>query len=522
VVSTTPLWAAVILPKEGAELNYLHVPFRWAEVDFSGDPTALYQLILVEDNGSEDPFSGAPVVLNVITSGAEPPRTVVTSGLEFDKAYAWHVRGFLYDPMPWGPTHRFSTIALPDYLPTFPVTIPEGGGSIEPGLTLFNLKGIPGGAVVAVDQSGAPVLVMTWSGRTGGATRLLDTGRLLFISPPRAWETTLSGQVVWATPGDGIHHDAYPMPNGNILALLRDVREVEVEPGVIQSWKGHQYREYQRRTNQIVWQWSEWDHYSTLDYDPTMMEAPGNDGNYDWTHSNAVLYSEADNSVYVSPRHLSRITRIDYDTGDVIYNMGFDMPSGDADFGDNLFSFQHAPELLPNGNMMVYDNGNRRDHIVHTEETGVSKAIELEFSGGDPPTSASIVWEYTMPVYQASGGDADRLPGGNTLCTASVEGKVYEVDPSGDQVWIMEAAGPNAPYRVPRADRIPELIVDTPGDTDGDWDLDLLDFARFQTCFTGEGPAGLEFPCTLSDIDEDDDVDLHDLAEFVRMVTGPV
>ena len=61
----------------------------------------------------------------------------------------------------------------------------------------------------------------------------------------------------------------------------------------------------------------------------------------------------------------AEITRIDYDTGEIVYNMGFESPSGEDDFGHNLFSFQHAPQMLPNGNMMVYDNGNRRDGIDH-------------------------------------------------------------------------------------------------------------------------------------------------------------
>ena len=41
---------------------------------------------------------------------------------------------------------------------------------------------------------------------------------------------------------------------------------------------------------------------------------------------------------------------------------------------------------------MIFDNGSRRDHIVQTPATGVSKAIELAFSG-EPPTDAKIVWD---------------------------------------------------------------------------------------------------------------------------------
>ena len=64
--------------------------------------------------------------------------------------------------------------------------------------------------------------------------------------------------------------------------------------------------------------------------------------------------------------------------------------------------------------MVLFDNGNRRD------VPGISKAIEIEFTGA-PPTSAAITWEWTLPGYSAFLGDADRLPGGNTLVTAGSE-----------------------------------------------------------------------------------------------------
>ena len=125
------------------------------------------------------------------------------------------------------------------------------------------------------------------------------------------------------------------MPNGNVLTILYETRGPR-------DWIGDVFVEFDRHTNEIVWSWSVWDYFSLEDFDPE-------EGN-DWTHANAVVYNPDDDSVYISCRHLSRITRIDYQTGDVLYNMGFDMPSGDVDFGDNLFSYQHAPQLLPNGN----------------------------------------------------------------------------------------------------------------------------------------------------------------------------
>ena len=184
--------------------------------------------------------------------------------------------------------------------------------------------------------------------------------------------------------------------------------------------------------------------------------------------------------------------------------MGFDMPSGDTDFGDNLFSFEHAPQMLPNGNMMVYDNGNRRDHEDQTNETGITKAIELAFSGGDPPTWAAIVWEYTLPEYHPFFGDADRLPGGNTLVTGGTTATLHEVDPATSEVWRLQAIGTEIPVSfIYRSERIPELVVVlNTTDLDGDGTVGIADllilFAEWGPCADCDNcPADLNGDCTV-------------------------
>ena len=62
------------------------------------------------------------------------------------------------------------------------------------------------------------------------------------------------------------------------------------------------------------------------------------------------------------------------------------------------------------------------------------------------------------------------------------------------------------------------------GDSDADGDVDLADFARFQTCFTDPGPATLGCNCCFFDFEwpyGDGDVDLDDYVEFHSAFTGP-
>lgn len=58
------------------------------------------------------------------------------------------------------------------------------------------------------------------------------------------------------------------------------------------------------------------------------------------------------------------------------------------------------------------------------------------------------------------------------------------------------------------------------GDGDGDADVDFVDFAAFQICFSGPGGAA-GTGCEPFDFDADGDVDLHDFSDYGLTVTGP-
>ena len=55
------------------------------------------------------------------------------------------------------------------------------------------------------------------------------------------------------------------------------------------------------------------------------------------------------------------------------------------------------------------------------------------------------------------------------------------------------------------------------GDADEDGNVDLHDFARFQTCFGADGTGD----CKCVDMDNDNDVDLTDYARFYEALSGP-
>ena len=85
--------------------------------------------------------------------------------------------------------------------------------------------------------------------------------------------------------------------------------------------------------------------------------------------------------------------------------------------------------MLPNGNVLVFDNGSHRLH----HPLPFSRVIEIDRQ------SNQIVWEYQdNPSYNFFSpyiSGARRLPNGNTLITEGMFGRMFQVTGSGEVVW---------------------------------------------------------------------------------------
>ena len=89
---------------------------------------------------------------------------------------------------------------------------------------------------------------------------------------------------------------------------------------------------------------------------------------------------------------------------------------------------QHDPDILPNGNMLIFDNvGN------FLMPNGKSRVLEID------PRTAGIVWSYVgtrdKPFDSDIRADQQRLANGNTLINESNGGRMFEVTPAGEIVW---------------------------------------------------------------------------------------
>ena len=470
---TTSTWA-VVEPVESTIMNRRHIRLRWDAV--ANAQSYEWQIGLAA--------AASPFVTPVAIGESSTSENIVTSGISWATNYVWRVRG-IYNgtPLTWSATHTFSTRALPT---TLVMTATYGTGSPQAGVTLTNHCSY----VLGYDLDGGLMYCMTAPGSVENVELMADE-RVILNTGGRCYVLDLDGNTIWVSPvGYSVSHDCSIMPDGSVLMLCKESKSI-VQGGVTRTWVGDRIVQMNMSTNAVIWEWSTFTGYSTLDYDTLQ-------SNYwnDWTHCNSLLFVESQNAFYLSSRHLSRVTKIDYATKKITWNMGFALASGQASFGDNLFSYQHAPEFLANGNILLFDNGNRRDHVARTASTGYSRAVELQLSGA-PVNAASIVWQWRLPTYTDKTGDVDRLANGNTLVTSTASNGIFEVNSAGQEVWRLQATtvpscGGAALPSFYRSQRAASLFHQSCfADLDGSGEVDsadvgivLLDTGSCQGCMT--------------------------------------
>ena len=344
--------------------------------------------------------------------------------------------------------NRFAVRVPPDWVPGIEITgaapqLAVGGYTLLNLIDIFNPPGtekVP--ALLLVNSAGEIAWWMRFDRYPGFlmSPKVLANGNLLFIaqqSPPPAGRTTIpgfgiemdwSGQVVWQSPaGATPHHEIQQLADGRIL-MLTWVFDDFLEPftGSIVRLEGDAIEIHDQATGRVDWRWNIFDHIDPLDWMVPEIGTPGlSFGGQDWSHANAVEWDAGRGVFWLSLRHLDCLLGIDYPSGEIRYRIGRQRFAE----APQLMSHQHAPEVQPDGTILLFDNGNS----YPTPESRVT-LIDFDETSGQ----AQIVWEWRddPAFYDFALGDADRLPNGNILVTAGISRRVIEVVPeSGTIAW---------------------------------------------------------------------------------------
>jgi hypothetical protein len=170
----------------------------------------------------------------------------------------------------------------------------------------------------------------------------------------------------------------------------------------------------------LIWEWNGHDHYQFGDVDPRWLSNPNK---VDWTHANAVE-RDNDGNILLSLRHFNEITKIDHETGHIIWRLGgkqnqFTFPNDPI-----RFTGQHDIRRVSDSSVSLFDNG---------QYTTPRLCRGLEYSLDETNKIATLVWEYIYDssMYSIACGSHQYIENGNHLVDFGFTNK------SGGYPWMV-------------------------------------------------------------------------------------
>lgn len=167
--------------------------------------------------------------------------------------------------------------------------------------------------------------------------------------------------------------------------------------------------------------WSLWDSADPTKHDAWDSNFYGEVGK-DWSHANAVNYSESRDSYLFSLAHLDTIYEINRTTGAVMQIFTQDSVTAGV-----VYNFQHDPNWTEDGTLLL---------ISYPEG---APAMAIEYAVTDDGKLEEI-WSFQRDSTGSTLlGQARRLENGNTFLNFGGLGEMREVTPEGSTIWQLNA-----------------------------------------------------------------------------------
>ena len=300
-------------------------------------------------------------------------------------------------------------------------------------------------------------------------------GKIQIINPDNSifWEYTISSDTEIS------HHDVELLPNGNILVLVwegKTIVDAKQNYGYVydldESIFAEKLVEINPQTNDIVWQWSAWDHfiqdqndvlpnYGDISKNPNLININYRDvlqasHNGDILHANGLEYDAKNDLILMSVNFYSEVWVVDHSTttteaatgaggsyglgGDLVYRFGNPEAYGNPE-GSRSFYHNHGINIISNTTRaLIYVNGglnnNNDQSIVY--ELQLPERYDLH---ADADNELKQLWSFTDDnLFAPKVSSAFRLPNGNTLITEGDYG-CWEVTADKQVVWKFKGKG---------------------------------------------------------------------------------
>ncbi len=469
-------FSALIHPENGANERTIHILFEWNQI-----PNSEYYNLQVSTQSSFSIGEGDNIIID---KDVESTVSVQTEGFTWENNYYWRVRGVDANGSAsnWSDISSFSI----DSQRLINLDLNAYDDELVFDGVLVYSQFLPYFIVGAIDKDGNEI----WNTDLAYMNHINEFGQMYGIvgndSYSRGCKYNFHHNFLWESPTnyDIDSHEVKQIPNGNYMTFQRVFQTGPVIPGdwsfYFQGqgyqadgitnefpWLGLKVVEFDKDTNQEVWSWDPFEHFSMDDhdlYEGTWWNAAF-DGFYDWMHSNAFHFDDEESVIYLSHRHLSRITKIDYPSGNVIWNMGLpdEYNTGENNICTNLlFSYQHHIQLLENGDLLFFDNGNLSDMLLG--DTNPTTRIRRVRVIND--SYCETLWQYDLPqnLYALGMGSVQELDNGNYSIYTYGSGlndsecSILEINPAGDVLWKATSQNYNTAWY--RSYKIPSIYPD--------------------------------------------------------------
>ncbi|MBN2591207.1 MAG: aryl-sulfate sulfotransferase [Sedimentisphaerales bacterium] len=340
----------------------------------------------------------------------------------------------------------------------FPNLIVNQYGETAPGVLIGYFGSYNSDYYVVLDQSGYPLFYsktdqMSYPGVMFNG--LISAQGYTYSNPSRAKGYTLKDETF--TVVDSVElvgdytfdiHDLKVLPNGHALLLgtypiPMDMSKLVSGGRPDASITGNVIQEIDADKN-VVFEWHVIDHLPVLDSFHNLTAQ-----SIDYAHFNSVSIDPFDNSLLISFRTTSEITKVSRSTGEVIWRLGgkgnqFTFIGEHEENAPYYFVGQHCIWRRRNGNLIFFDNGNIQGGGVNPCDRTYSRAVEYAID--ETNMTATLVWEYrnTPDISTPSNGRVQVLSNGNVFIDwgSATQNKASvpiatEVSPEGELVYEM-------------------------------------------------------------------------------------
>lgn len=431
-----------------------------ASIKFTAENADSARVIYVTDQSIDStPYSR-------VTNGAG---TIVTLGLQPTTGYRNVVQVVGPGGVARSDTVTFTSGPLPDLLQRVSITTT---GTAGPGLTITSMQ-VGGNSVFALafDSAGAIRWYRRFDGTEtiGGELKQQHNGNFTMYSGTSFGSQKVPGRYVEFTPaGDSVRAFTVSPP------AYVDDHELWITTGSDGQERIHFFTYTHRTTDltsiggipnaelaghQVVrlrpdgtteFTWDAWDHLALGEWIEPPKPGPVDPLQPDFDHLNSIDF-DADGNYIVSIRNFGQVVNIDAQTGAIRWRLG-GVKNEFSFVNDPLngFSAQHSARMLPNGHLLLYDNGTRHQP---PESRAVEYALDVNAK------TATLVWQFRHApiIYTPFVGLVQRLTNGNTLIGYGFAAHATEATPNQTVAWEADLKLDGKPAFVYRLVRIASL-----------------------------------------------------------------